>query len=79
METSTRTTVIACDSKLLKGTDNWALAQLCVEHLQPAKTYYLQRLAEADPPIRHNVTTGGTYRPFVGLVTVRARICSASH
>jgi DNA-binding GntR family transcriptional regulator len=35
--------------KLLKGTDNWALAQLCVEHLQPAKTQYLQRLEDADP------------------------------
>ena len=31
--------------ELLRGTDNWALAQLCVEHLQPAKTHYLDRLA----------------------------------
>ena len=30
--------------ELLKGTDNWALAQLCVEHLQPAKIHYLERL-----------------------------------
>ena len=34
--------------ELLKGTDNWALAQLCVEHLQPAKTHYLQRLVKVD-------------------------------
>lgn len=32
---------------LMRGTDNWALAQLCVEHLQPAKTHYLQKLAAA--------------------------------
>ena len=28
--------------QLLKGTDSWALAQLCVDHLQGAKTAYLQ-------------------------------------
>jgi len=33
--------------ELLKGTDNWALAQLCVEHLQPAKTHYLAQLVSA--------------------------------
>lgn len=33
--------------ELLKGTDNWALAQLCVEHLQPAKTHYLKQLVGA--------------------------------
>ena len=27
--------------ELLKGTDSWALAQLCVDHLQPAKSSYL--------------------------------------
>jgi DNA-binding GntR family transcriptional regulator len=32
--------------QLLKGTDSWALAQLCVEHLQGPKTDYL-RLAES--------------------------------
>jgi DNA-binding GntR family transcriptional regulator len=31
--------------ELLKGADNWALAQLCVEHLQPAKNHYLEQLA----------------------------------
>ena len=31
--------------QLLKGTDSWALAQLCVDHLQPAKQGYL---AEVD-------------------------------
>lgn len=28
--------------RMLRGTDRWALAQLCVEHLQPAKIGYLQ-------------------------------------
>ncbi|CAN5199440.1 GntR family transcriptional regulator [soil metagenome] len=28
--------------ELLRGTDRWALAQICVEHLQPAKLGYLQ-------------------------------------
>jgi DNA-binding GntR family transcriptional regulator len=28
--------------QLLKGTDSWALAQICVDHLQGAKTAYLQ-------------------------------------
>ncbi len=31
--------------QLLKGTDSWALAQLCVDHLQPAKQGYM---AEVD-------------------------------
>jgi DNA-binding GntR family transcriptional regulator len=34
--------------QLLKGTDPWALAQLCVEHLQAAKTEYLRQLVESD-------------------------------
>jgi DNA-binding GntR family transcriptional regulator len=33
--------------QLLKGTDSWALAQLCVDHLQGAKTAYLQMAAAA--------------------------------
>jgi DNA-binding GntR family transcriptional regulator len=32
---------------MLRGTDNWALAQLCVEHIWPSKHDYLQR-APAD-------------------------------
>jgi DNA-binding GntR family transcriptional regulator len=35
--------------EMLRGTDNWVLAQLCVDHLQPSKRNYLDRL----------VTTGG--------------------
>ena len=31
--------------QLLKGTDGWALAQLCVDHLQGAKNAYLQTVA----------------------------------
>ena len=30
--------------ELLRGTDKWALAQLCVDHLQGAKSAYLQRV-----------------------------------
>jgi len=32
----------------LKGRDNWALAELCVQHLRPNKQKYLSRLREAD-------------------------------
>jgi len=28
--------------QLLKGTDSWALAQLCVDHVQPAKDSYMK-------------------------------------
>ena len=31
--------------QLLKGTDNWALAQLCVDHLQGAKNAYMEQVA----------------------------------
>ena len=31
--------------QLMKGTDSWALAQLCVDHLQSAKKDYLQTVA----------------------------------
>lgn len=30
---------------MLKGDDNWVLAQLCVDHLQPSKKRYLNRVA----------------------------------
>ena len=36
---------------LLRGRDNWPLAQLCVDHLQPSKRDYLAR-AGADPAPR---------------------------
>jgi len=29
--------------EMLKGRDNWALAQLCVDHLQPSKLDYLSQ------------------------------------
>ena len=38
--------------QLMKGTDSWALAQLCVDHLQPAKDSYLHEV-EAYPLSRH--------------------------
>jgi DNA-binding GntR family transcriptional regulator len=31
---------------MLKGRDNWLLAQLCVAHLQPSKQDYLSRLGQ---------------------------------
>jgi len=34
--------------QLLKGTDPWALAQLCVDHLQGAKTAYLRQVAATE-------------------------------
>lgn len=30
--------------EMLKGGDNWVLAQLCVDHLQPSKTRYLHQV-----------------------------------
>ncbi|MDB5612604.1 MAG: GntR family transcriptional regulator [Devosia sp.] len=30
--------------EMLKGKDNWVLAQLCVDHLQPSKARYLNRV-----------------------------------
>jgi DNA-binding GntR family transcriptional regulator len=30
--------------EMLKGRDNWVLAQLCVDHLQPSKKRYLDRI-----------------------------------
>jgi len=31
--------------EMLKGHDNWVLAQLCVDHLQPSKARYLDRIS----------------------------------
>jgi DNA-binding GntR family transcriptional regulator len=31
--------------ELLKGRDNWAFAQLCVDHMQYSKSDYLARIA----------------------------------
>jgi DNA-binding GntR family transcriptional regulator len=31
---------------MLRGTDNWVLAQLCVDHLQPSKTRYLTAVGD---------------------------------
>ncbi|GLQ53072.1 GntR family transcriptional regulator [Devosia nitrariae] len=31
--------------EMLKGRDNWVLAQLCVDHLQPSKRRYIERVA----------------------------------
>lgn len=31
--------------EMLKGTDNWVLAQLCADHLQPSKRSYLDQVA----------------------------------
>ena len=33
--------------EMLKGTDNWVLAQLCVDHLQPSKRAYLEQIAQS--------------------------------
>jgi DNA-binding GntR family transcriptional regulator len=30
--------------EMMKGRDNWVLAQLCVDHLQPSKQEYLGRV-----------------------------------
>ena len=30
--------------EMLKGSDNWVLAQLCVDHLQPSKKNYIDRI-----------------------------------
>ncbi len=36
--------------ELLKGRDSWALAQLCVDHMQFSKSDYLGRIAADDKP-----------------------------
>ncbi len=35
---------------LLEGRDRWALAQLCVDHLQPSKRDYLERIGAGARP-----------------------------
>jgi DNA-binding GntR family transcriptional regulator len=35
--------------ELLKGRDSWALAQLCVDHMQYSKSDYLGRIAQEEP------------------------------
>jgi len=37
--------------ELLQGRDHWALAQLCVPHMQPSKTDYLSRIAGEGSPL----------------------------
>lgn len=32
---------------LLRGSDNWALSQLCVDHMQPSKIEYLSRISRS--------------------------------
>lgn len=32
--------------EMLRGRDNWVLAQLCVDHLQPSKQLYLRQIGE---------------------------------
>jgi DNA-binding GntR family transcriptional regulator len=44
LETSRRHHRIMLD--LLRGTDSWALAQICVDHIQPTKAQYLAILRE---------------------------------
>jgi len=39
---------------LLRGRDSWALAQLCVEHMQFSKTDYLARITPPERPERTN-------------------------
>jgi DNA-binding GntR family transcriptional regulator len=39
---------------LLRGRDSWALAQLCVEHMQSSKTDYLARITPPERPERTN-------------------------
>jgi len=37
--------------ELLRGRDSWALAQLCVAHMQPSKSDYLHRVASRHAPL----------------------------
>jgi hypothetical protein len=32
--------------KHLQGSDNWVLAELCVEHVRPSKEQYLEMLGD---------------------------------
>jgi DNA-binding GntR family transcriptional regulator len=40
--------------ELLPGRDNWALAQLCVEHMQYSKSDYLGRVGRPEPVVTAN-------------------------
>lgn len=46
LETSRRHHRIMLD--FLSGTDGWALAQICVDHIQPTKAQYLAMLSKSD-------------------------------
>ncbi len=53
--------------KLLAERDRWALAQLCVDHVQPSKQAYLARIGQAPPgealkPLRRRYGVGGVVR-----------------
>lgn len=37
--------------ELLRGRDQWALSQLCIEHMQPSKSDYLDRVASRRAPL----------------------------
>jgi DNA-binding GntR family transcriptional regulator len=43
--------------EMLKGTDNWVLAQLCVDHLQPSKRSYLEQIAASGGHAKGRVRT----------------------
>lgn len=38
--------------------DSWVLAQLCVDHLQPSKMFYLQEIERGGPSSRNEAATG---------------------
>jgi DNA-binding GntR family transcriptional regulator len=40
--------------ELLRGRDSWALAQLCVEHMQYSKLDYLGRVGRPEPVVTAN-------------------------
>jgi DNA-binding GntR family transcriptional regulator len=37
--------------EMMAGRDNWVLAQLCVDHLQPSKLDYLSRAVARNAPL----------------------------
>jgi len=36
--------------------DNWVLAQLCVDHLQPSKLAYMRKVDEENPPVAQHLS-----------------------
>lgn len=46
----------------MRKTDNWVLAQLCVDHLQPSKIHYLREIEKADPAIEGSQTRAASMR-----------------